>query len=144
MISWPRLIGSRARALVGLSSGELRRQPKPDISGPQRSVVHSLSRPALGGSEAMLVQMPGRRLGRVYASAPVDRASTAILAARNSAHNSGHSAYRRPAETHKRTALSVIYLQSRRSTYRATAPSVDKYNDVPSEPQECSCQTHSE
>src|SRR6266550_2171303 len=60
--------------------------------------------------------MLGKPSGRVYASAGSDRPSTAILAPRNSAHNSGHSAHRRPAETHKCTALGLIYLQNRRST----------------------------
>src|SRR6266550_2062736 len=60
--------------------------------------------------------MLGKPSGRVYASAGSDRPSTAILGPRNSAHNSGHSAYRRPAETHKCTALGLIYLQNRRST----------------------------
>ena len=53
----------------------------------------------------------------VYAPTPTDRASPAILGSRRRADNSGLSAYPLPAETHKCTALGVIYLQSRRSTY---------------------------
>src|SRR5882757_9490003 len=60
--------------------------------------------------------MLGRPSGKVYAPTPPARPSTAILGRQNSAHNSGHSAYRRPAETHKCTALRLIYLQNRRST----------------------------
>jgi hypothetical protein len=47
---------------------------------------------------------------------PPDRASEAILGPRRRADNSGLSAHRPPAETHKRTAFSLIYLQNRRST----------------------------
>src|SRR6266576_4097625 len=67
-------------------------------------------------TEAIAPQMLGRPSGRVYASGAPDRASTAILGPQNSAHNSGHSAYRRPAETHRCTALGLIYVQNRRST----------------------------
>src|SRR5207249_504650 len=62
------------------------------------------------------LQMPGEPGGRVYAPAGADRASLAILGPQRRLDNSGHSARRSPAETHKRTALTVIYLQNRRST----------------------------
>ena len=70
-------------------------------------------RPPYAPIDAIAPQMLGKPSGRVYASGAPDRASTAILGPQNSAHNSGHSAYRRPAETHKCTALGLIYLQSR-------------------------------
>ena len=44
------------------------------------------------------------------------RASEAILGSRRRADNSGLSAQGPPAETHKCTALGLIYLQNRRST----------------------------
>src|SRR5882672_9827983 len=45
-----------------------------------------------------------------------DRPSGAILGPRRRADNSGLSARRPPAETHRCTALALIYLQNRRST----------------------------
>src|SRR2546421_676235 len=56
---------------------------------------------------------PGRG---VYPSGTPDRASTPILGPRRRADNSGLSAYGLPAETHKCTAFTLIYLQNRRST----------------------------
>src|SRR2546430_765485 len=62
-----------------------------------------------------LAQPSGSGAGVLPSSTPA-RASPAILDPRNSAHNSGYSAHARPAETHKCTALGLIYLQNRRST----------------------------
>ena len=62
------------------------------------------------------VGAPTRQTQGIYSPPNADRRSTAILGLRNSVHYSGHSACRGTAETHKRTALPVIYLQSRRST----------------------------
>jgi hypothetical protein len=47
------------------------------------------------------------RLPRDSPSGAPDPASEAILGPRNSAHNSGHSAHARPAETHKCTAFNA-------------------------------------
>src|SRR2546423_10780558 len=58
---------------------------------------------------------PGRR-GMRFTPAVLGSPLSGIPECSRRADNSGHSAHRPPAETHKRTALSVIYLQNRRST----------------------------